>query len=40
VVDGDPTTDLALLSDYRASLVLIMKGGRIVKDVLGPVTRR
>jgi imidazolonepropionase-like amidohydrolase len=35
VVDGDPTKDLALLSDPDSNVPLIMLGGKIVKDQLG-----
>lgn len=35
VVDGDPETDLAWLETPETSPRLIMKGGRIVKDLLG-----
>ena len=34
VVDGDPETDLSFLGDPETSLRLIMKGGRIHKEVL------
>jgi imidazolonepropionase-like amidohydrolase len=34
VVDGDPLTDLGLLAD-RAHLMAVVKGGRLVKDLLG-----
>jgi imidazolonepropionase-like amidohydrolase len=34
LVDGDPTTDIALLSDASKHLLVIMKDGRIVKNAL------
>jgi imidazolonepropionase-like amidohydrolase len=36
VVDGDPLQDIALLAAPATSLKLIMKGGVIYKDALGP----
>jgi imidazolonepropionase-like amidohydrolase len=35
VVDGDPTQDLSLLANPEASLALIVKGGRVYKNLLG-----
>ncbi|WP_226576237.1 metal-dependent hydrolase family protein [Acuticoccus sediminis] len=34
IVDGEPERDLAFLADPDASLRLIMKGGRVVKDTM------
>jgi hypothetical protein len=32
-VNGDPLTDIDLLKDPAANLTVIIKGGRIVKDI-------
>jgi imidazolonepropionase-like amidohydrolase len=34
LVDGDPTADIALLSDPAKNLLVIMKDGRVVKNML------
>lgn len=34
LVDGDPLNDLSLLNDPAKNLVLIIKDGRVVKNVL------
>lgn len=35
LVDGDPTRDLALITTPESSFLVIMKNGRIVKDITG-----
>jgi imidazolonepropionase-like amidohydrolase len=35
VVDGDPLADLSVLADPEGRIVLILKGGAIVRDALG-----
>ena len=35
VVDGDPTRDLSLFADPQRTLMLVMKDGRVHKDLLG-----
>jgi imidazolonepropionase-like amidohydrolase len=39
VCEGDPLDDIALLSD-AANIVLVMQGGRVVKNTLGPRQER
>ena len=34
IVDGNPLEDLTVLRDYRKNLVLIMKGGEVLKNTL------
>jgi hypothetical protein len=33
-VDGDPTENLKLIADPETNFVVIMKGGRVVKNAL------
>jgi imidazolonepropionase-like amidohydrolase len=35
VVDGDPLADMTLLQRYREKITLIVKGGRIYKNLIG-----
>ena len=34
LVDGDPTQDLAVLTDHGRNLAMIMKNGKLYKDTL------
>ena len=34
LVEGDPTTDINVLKDHQRNLVVIIKGGRIYKNML------
>lgn len=36
VVDGNPLEDLSVLADPASGIRLLMQGGRVVKDTLGP----
>jgi len=36
LVDGDPLKDITVLQQYRERITLIMQGGRLYKNLLGP----
>jgi imidazolonepropionase-like amidohydrolase len=36
LVDGNPVEDITLMADPGKNFLVIMKGGRLYKDVLNP----